>query len=48
MMKETAKRRRSKEEIKEQEQAEAARKLEIETKMAQFEGMEQQMKKMQE
>lgn len=48
MMKETAKRRRSKEEIKEQEQAEAAKKLEIETKMARFAEMELQMVRMQE
>ena len=48
MFKATAKRRRTKQEIKEQELAEEAKKLEIETKLARFAEMERQMATMQE
>ena len=47
MFKPTAKRRRTKQEIKDQEQAEAARKLEIEQKMAKFDEMEKKMNEIQ-
>ena len=48
MFKATAKRRRTKQEIKDQELQEAAEKLEVEMKLNRFAEMERQMKDMQE
>jgi len=48
LFKATAKRRRTKQEIKDQELAEAAKKLDIEMKLKQLEGMQQQVAKMQQ
>ena len=48
LFKATAKRRRTKQEIKDQELEEKARKLEIEEKMKRFAQMEEQMTKMQD